>query len=147
MRKPTPVPAAPRGRAGRDADATVPVRTVFLKEGSSTSLHRHDEHVAWVHVIAGEITEERFRRDNEGGFIHEHRVLRCGQSMAAPADTLHRVSALVDTAFVITSACDCGRAREAEAHEVDIVSRLARTGCDLEWAARTAVGEPDPEDR
>ncbi len=142
---PSPVSISERrGRAGRDADATTPVRTVFLKGGATTTLHRHDEATAWIHVVSGEIVDERFRRDAEGGFVLERRVLRRGQSMAAPADTLHRVRALSDAAFVTTSACDCARAREASPHEVDTVRRLARTGADHEWATATAVGEPVP---
>lgn len=133
-----------RGRAGRDADATTPVRTVFLKGGAVTTLHRHEEPAAWIHVVAGEIVDERWSRDAEGGFVLERRVLRRGQSMAAPADTLHRIRARADAAFVTTSACDCARAHEADRHEVDTVLRLARNGVDREWASATAVGEPVP---
>lgn len=131
-------------RRRRDEDATTKVRTVFLKDGATTTLHRHDEAAAWIHVVSGEIVDERFRRDAEGGYVHERRVLRVGQSMAAPADTLHRVSASADAVFVTTSACDCARAKEARDHEVDVVRRLARTGADREWATATAVGEPVP---
>ncbi len=126
----------------RDADATRPVRTVFLKGGASTALHRHDEAASWLHVVSGEIVEERWSKDEEGGFVHEQRVLRRGQSMAAPGDVLHRVRAKEDAAFVTTSACDCGCAGEAAHHEVQAVLRLARTGEDREWAASTAVGTP-----
>lgn len=133
-----------RGRAGRDADATRPVRTVFLRAGDSTTLHRHEEAAAWIHVVSGDIVEERFSRDPEGGFVEERRVLRRGQSMAAPADMLHRVSALADAAFVTTSACDCGCAREAPRQEIEAVLRLARTGADRDWATTTAVGDPSP---
>lgn len=132
-------------RSRRDADATVPVRTVFLRGGASTTLHRHGEPAAWMHVVSGEIAEERWSPDSEGGFVYERRVLRCGQSMAAPADALHRVSALVDAAFVTTSACDCGCADEADPKDVEAVMRLARTGADREWAHRTAVGAPAPQ--
>ena len=128
--------------SGRDADSTRPVRTVFLRGGAVTALHRHKEEAAWVHVVAGEILEERWSRDPEGGFVHEQRVLRHGQSMAAPADALHRVSAREDAAFVISGTCDCGCAKEAAAHEVEAVQRLARTGDDREWATTTAVGGP-----
>lgn len=144
MRRPASTSSAPRGRAGRDADATRPVRTVFLKGGDTTTLHRHDEPAAWIHVVCGEIAEERWSPDAEGGFVHERRVLRRGQSMAAPGDALHRVSAVEDAAFVTTSACDCGCANEASHHEIDAVLRLARTGADVEWATTTAVGEPVP---
>ena len=132
------------GRSGRDADATTPVRTVFLGNGERTALHRHDEEAAWIHVLSGAIVEERWRADDEGGFVQEQRVLRAGQSMAAPVDGLHRVIALSDAAFVITSRCDCLRARQAEPREVAIMHRLARTGRDLDWAATTAVGDPVP---
>ena len=131
-------------RTGRDADATTPVRTVFLGSGVRTALHRHDEATAWIHVLAGAIVEERWRADDEGGFVQEQRVLRAGQSMAAPVDGLHRVIALSDATFVITSACDCLRARQAEPREVAVMQRLARTGPDLDWAATTAVGDPVP---
>ncbi|HEY8429576.1 MAG TPA: hypothetical protein VIL20_14430 [Sandaracinaceae bacterium] len=121
------------------------MRTVFLRGGASTTLHRHGEPAAWMHVVSGEIAEERWSPDSEGGFVYERRVLRCGQSMAAPADALHRVSALVDAAFVTTSACDCGCADEADPKDVEAVMRLARTGADREWAHRTAVGAPAPQ--
>lgn len=129
-------------RTGRDADVTTPVRTVFLEKGACTPLHRHQEHAAWIHVIAGEVVEERWRADDEGGFVRERRLLKTGQSMAAPGDALHRVSALSDAAYVITSSCDCLRAPEADPREVVVLHRLARTGSDLEWAATTAVGAP-----
>jgi quercetin dioxygenase-like cupin family protein len=132
------------GRTGRDADATTPVRTVFLSSAERTPLHRHAEEAAWIHVLSGAIVEERWRADDEGGFVQEQRVLRAGQSMAAPVDGLHRVIALSEAAFVITSACDCLRARQAEPREVAVMQRLARSGPDLEWAATTAVGEPVP---
>ncbi|UJR82187.1 Hypothetical protein I5071_42520 [Sandaracinus amylolyticus] len=133
-------------RASRDADATTPFRTTFLRRGQSSAVHRHDETAAWIHVVAGEVVEERWTRDAEGGFVHERRTLRCGQSMAAPADALHRVTAVDDAAFVTTCACDCARARAVPARELDAVTRLARCGEDREWATATAIGVASPRD-
>lgn len=130
--------------ASRDADSTAPVRTIFLRRGASSSVHRHGESAAWIHVVSGEIVEERWSPDPEGGFVHERRVLRRGQSMAAPADALHRVSALEDAAFVTTCACDCARAKAAPSSEIDAALLLSRSGDDREWASATAIGEPAP---
>lgn len=128
----------------RDADATAPVRTIFLRRGAASRIHTHGEDAAWIHVVSGAIVEERWARDAEGGFVHERRVLRRGQSMAAPADALHRVSALEDSAFVTTCACDCARAKGASASEIDTVIRLSRTGEDHSWASATVLGERAP---
>lgn len=131
-------------RAKRDADATVPVRTTFLQSGDASAVHEHDEHGAWLHVVTGEIVEERWTRDAEGGFMHERRVLRGGQSMAAPGDVLHRVRALGDAAFVTTCACGCMHASAAPPREVVAVQRLARPAVDHAWAIATVAGQPAP---
>jgi quercetin dioxygenase-like cupin family protein len=135
---------ATRTRSTRDSDSTAPVRTIFLRGGAASRIHRHDEAAAWIHVVSGSIVEERWRRDPEGGFVHERRVLRKGQSMAAPADALHRVSALEDAAFVTTCACDCARAKGASPSEIDTVIRLSRTGDDHMWATSTVLGADAP---
>ncbi len=120
------------------------MRTIFLPRGASSEIHRHEEHAAWFHVVSGEIIEERWTPDPEGGFIHEQRRLRSGQAMAAPADTLHRITAVDDAVFVNTCLCDCTRSPAAPTHEVDTVMMLSRTGIDRAWAASTALGEPAP---
>ena len=129
----------------RDADATTPVRTVFLPAGSSSSMHLHEDDAAWLHVVSGAIVDERWTRDAEGGFVHEQRRLAGGQSMAAPGGAVHRVRAIDDTAFVTTCACDCNRARPVAARDVNALLRLSRTGVDREWAQATALGEPSPD--
>jgi quercetin dioxygenase-like cupin family protein len=132
--------------ARRGVDDTMPVRTVFLRRGTSSAIHRHGEAAAWIHVVSGVIVEERWTRDAEGGFVHEVRRLEKGQSMAAPADALHRVTALEDdAAFVSTCTCHCGRARSAPAPEIEAVTKLSRRGEDRAWAASTVIGEPCPE--
>jgi len=133
-------PGTPRSRAARDADRTTPVRTIFLRRGASSVVHRHEEPAAWIHVVAGEILEERWTRGADGTLVHERRRLRRGQSMAAPADALHRVSALEDAAFVSTCVCDCTRSRPAPGVEIDAVG-LARTA--EPWA--TVHGAPAPD--
>lgn len=133
-----------RRASKRDADATTPVRTVFLAAGTTSSMHLHDEGAAWLHVVSGAIVDERWTRDAEGGFVHEHRRLSAGQSMAAPGGALHRVRAQDDAAFVTTCACDCSRARPVAARDADAVVRLSRTGVDAEWAQATALGAPSP---
>lgn len=133
-----------RTREGREVDSTTPVRTIFLRRGTASTLHQHDEPAAWFHVVAGEIVEERWTRDAEGGFLYEHRRLRKGQSMAAPADTLHRIAATDDATIISTCMCDCTRARQAAAPEIDAVMRLSRAGVDRDWAVATAIGVPAP---
>jgi hypothetical protein len=124
----------------RRADDTSPVRTIFLGAGRTSEIHRHEEPAAWVHVVMGEIIEERWTRDPEGGFVHEQRRLKKGQCMAAPADVLHRITAVDDAAFVSSYLCDCGRACSAEASEIDTVMRLSRSETDREWATATVPG-------
>jgi uncharacterized cupin superfamily protein len=131
-------------KRGREADCTTPMRTIFLKRQSSSAIHRHAEQAAWFHVVSGEIVEERWTPDSEGGFVHEERRLRTGQSMAAPADTLHCITALEDAVFVNTCLCDCTRSPAAPTHEVDTVIMLSRSGVDRDWATLTALGEPAP---
>lgn len=128
----------------RRGDDTAPVRTIFLGAGSSSAIHRHDESAAWLHVVMGEIVEERWTRDPEGGFVYERRMLRRGQSMAAPADVLHRVTAQQEAAFISTCWCDCCLARAADAEEIEAVMRLTREGGDREWALSTLNGDPTP---
>ena len=101
MRQSTP-------KRGREADATRPVKTVFLKRGVATPVHHHRDVTSWTHVVAGELLDERWRRDQHGQVVHEKRVLRKDQALAAPGETLHRVRALTDTAFVTSCAEDCG---------------------------------------
>jgi hypothetical protein len=132
-------------RSKRDADSTTPVRTTFLRRGDASPVHRHAEHATWVHVVSGTIVDERWTRDAEGGFVHERRVLEHGQSMAAPGDSLHRVHALGDAAFVTTCACGCVQADAIHPRELAVVRRLSRSGVDREWATATALGEPTPD--
>ena len=132
-------------RSKRDADSTTPVRTTFLRNGQASSVHKHVEHATWVHVVSGAIVDERWTQDAEGGFVHERRVLERGQSMAAAGESLHRVHALGDAAFVTTCACGCAQADAADPREVEVVRRLSRSGVDREWATSTALGEPTPD--
>ena len=120
------------------------MRTVFLRAGRSIQIHRHDDEAAWLHVVAGEIVDERWTRDREGGFVHERRHLRHGQSMAAPGGVAHSVQAVDDAAFVTTSHCDCRSAEPVPPHDVDAMLRLSRSGEDRDWAETTALGEPSP---
>jgi len=131
-------------KRGREADSTTPMRTIFLRGESASAIHRHDEQAAWFHVVSGVILEERWTPDAEGGFVHEMRRLHTGQSMAAPADTLHRITALEDAVFVNTCLCDCTRSTPAPTREIDTVIMLSRTGADREWATSTALGELAP---
>jgi hypothetical protein len=128
-------------RSDRDADRTRPVRTIFLRGGVVSALHRHEEETAWFHVVDGEIVEERWTRDNEGGFLQEHRRLKGGQSMAAPADALHRIAAREDAVIVSTCASDCACCHPASPGEILAVAKLARDGEDRAWAATTSVGD------
>ncbi|MBX3273769.1 MAG: hypothetical protein KF729_26125 [Sandaracinaceae bacterium] len=125
---------------GREAEATRPVRTVFLRRGEATTLHHHSERAAWTHVVAGEMIDERWHRGPDGELVHERRVLRAAQALAAPADSLHRVRALSDAAFVTTCAEDCGCAAPAGAH----AARAAQHARAQSTARVTAVGAPSP---
>ena len=127
-------------RSKRDADATVPVRTMFLRDGDASVVHDHSETSAWMHVVAGEIVEERWTRD-DAGFVHERRVLRGGQSMAARGDVLHRVRALGDAAVITTCACGCMHADGADPREVVAMHRLSRS---VDEKSVTLLGEPSP---
>jgi len=119
------------------------VRTVFLKRGESSAVHRHDEAAAWTHVVSGVLLEERWTRDAEGGFVHERHSRRRGQLIAAPGDALLRVTAIDDDAvFVTTSSCDCAHAEAAPRAEIAAVSRLSRADADRAWASATVVGAP-----
>jgi hypothetical protein len=131
-------------RRGREADSTTPMRTIFLGRQTSSAVHRHVEQAAWFHVVSGEIVEERWTPDPEGGFVYEQRRLRAGQVMAAPADTLHRIMALEDAVFVNSCHCDCTRSAAAPKREIDAVTTLCRTGVDHGWATTTALGAPAP---
>lgn len=129
-------------RVKRDDEATVPVRTTFLRRGQASPVHRHDEPAAWMHVIAGDVVEERWTHDPAGGFVHERRALRGGQAMAAPGDVLHRVRALGDAVLVTTCACGCLSADAVDRHALHVAQRAARA--DRAFATATAVGEPSP---
>ena len=131
-------------RSKRDADATAPVRTTFLRRGDESPVHEHDESAAWMHVVTGELVEERWTRHADGGFLHERRALRGGQSMAAPGGVLPRVRALGDTVFVTTCACGCMQAATADVGEIHEAQRRARSGVHHVWAMQTASGEPAP---
>lgn len=118
----------PSTEGGREAEATRPVKTVFLKRGASTTLHHHTEPTAWTRVVNGEMIDERWRRGDDGELAHERRVLRTDQALAAPADSLHRVRALRDTVFVTTCADGCGCARVADEAERRAASRAISRG-------------------
>jgi len=127
---------------GREADATRRVRTVFLKRGSSTTLHHHAESSAWMHVVSGAMVDERWHRTDTGKLVHERRVLRGNQALAAPVASLHRVHALQETAFVTTCADGCCGARGANRSEA-LAVRSATRRVDRS-AFITAVGERSP---
>ncbi|MCA9607474.1 MAG: hypothetical protein KC619_17830 [Myxococcales bacterium] len=129
----------PKAEGGREAEATRPVRTVFLKRGAITALHHHTDPSAWTRVVTGEMVDERWHRASDGRLVHETRLLRADQALAAPAD-LHRVRALEDTAFVTTCADDCGCAQAADASEAGAVRWASARG--HRSAAVTAVGTP-----
>lgn len=130
----------PRTEGGREAEATRPVRTVFLKRGATTALHHHTDPSAWTRVVAGQMVDERWHRADDGRLVHETRVLRADQALAAPADSLHRVRALEDTAFVTTCADGCGCAQAAGDGETHAVRWASARG--HRSAAITAVGVP-----
>lgn len=134
-------------RSRRDDD-TRPVRTVFLRRGESSAVHRHDEPAAWTHVVSGVLLEERWTRDSEGGFVHERHSRRGGQLVAAPGDALLRITAVDDDAVLVTtSRCDCAQAEPAPRAEIAAVTRLSRSDADRAWASATAVGAPCVHDR
>lgn len=133
-------------RSKRDADATTPVRTTFLGRGTESVVHEHVERAAWMHVLSGEIVEDRWTRHEEG-FVHERRALRAGQSMAAPGGVLHRVRALGDAVFVTTCSCGCLQADAADVREVRRAQRgtpSVDASIDAVWATPTATGAPSP---
>jgi quercetin dioxygenase-like cupin family protein len=132
-------------RSKRDADATAPVRTTFLAHGDESPVHAHTESGAWMHVLSGEVVEERWTRDEDGSFLHEQRALRGGQSMAAPGGVLHRVRAVGETVFVTTCACGCLQADAADAAEIHEAERRSRSGVHHVWATQTVPGEPSPD--
>jgi len=127
-------------KRGREADATRPVRTVFLERGAATDLHHHSEPTAWLHVVSGAMVDERWSRDADGRLVHERRVLRRDQALAARADSLHRVRALEDTAFVTTCADGCGCARIAD--DLEAREALFAESRGDETARVTSVGGP-----
>jgi hypothetical protein len=129
-------------RSKRDADATTPVRTTFLRGGDQSDVHEHGELVAWMHVLSGEIVEDRWTRQAAGAFVHERRALRGGQSMAAPGGVLHRVRALGDAVFVTTCACGCLSAEAADVREVKRAQRGAPAAVVAVWATQTVTGVP-----
>lgn len=131
-------------RAKRDADATAQVRTTFLRDGDETTVHEHAENVAWMHVVSGEIMEERWTPHEQGGFLHERRSLRGGQSMAAPGGVLHRVRAQGEAVFVTTCACGCMQASAAELGQIHDAQYHARSSVHHAWATQTVNGEPTP---
>ena len=108
----------PSSKGGREAEATRPVRTVFLRRGATTDLHRHAEPSAWTRVVSGRIVDERWHEGEDGALVREERVLRADQALAAPTGALHRVRALEDTAFVTSCSDECGCAQAADADEI-----------------------------
>lgn len=122
----------------READATRPVKTVFLRRGTATRVHHHQDEASWTHVVSGDLLDERWRRDERGQLVHEKRVLRERQVVAAPGQTLHRVLALTDVAFVTSCTEDCTCARHAT--EELLPDPAAQTHGDV-CAMITAVGE------
>lgn len=129
-------------KGGREAEATRPVRTVFLRRGAVTDLHRHDEPSAWTRVVSGRIVDERWHRAEGGNLVRDERVLRADQALAAPTGALHRVRALEDTAFVTSCSDECGCARPAALEEL-CAADVARAMSDRS-ATETAVGAPSP---
>lgn len=122
----------------RDAEATRPVKTVFLRRGTATRVHHHQDETSWTHVVAGDLLDERWRRDARGELVHEKRVLREQQVVAAPGHTLHRVLALTDVTFITSCAEDCACARHAT--EELLPDPTSQTHGDV-CAMITAVGE------
>jgi hypothetical protein len=130
-------------RSGRDADATVPVRTTFLKSGEASSVHAHGPTTLWTHVVSGELVEDRWSRRPGAGFVHERRALRAGQAMAAPGEALHCVRARLDTVFVSTCACGC---LAAEAVDPSWLQELRRSvPMELEVGSATVAGARAPD--
>lgn len=132
-------------RSKRDADATAQVRTTFLPGGSESAVHAHDEHTTWMHVVSGEVVEDRWTRHGADDFVHERRSLRGGQSMAAPGRVLHRVRALGDAVFITTCACGCAEAESADVAEIHAAQRRPRSGIHHAWSTQTIPGEPIAE--
>lgn len=132
----------PSSKGGREAEATRPVRTVFLRRGATTDLHRHAEPSAWTRVVSGRIVDERWHEGEDGALVREERVLRADQALAAPTGALHRVRALEDTAFVTSCSDECGCAQAADADESSAVE-VARAMADRS-AVETAVGVSAP---
>ena len=127
-------------KRGREADATRPVRTVFLERCAATDLHHHSEPNAWLHVVSGAIVDERWSRDEGGRLVHERRVLRRDQALAARSDSLHRVRALEDSVFVTTCVEDCAHARIAD--DLEAREALFAVSRGDETTRVTSVGVP-----
>lgn len=93
---------APNGPASAtlERDGSHETTVGFVPALGRAEVHGHGGSETWLHVIAGEVEEERWTKVGSD-WTYEARILRPGESSTLPADALHRVRAIAD-ATVLT---------------------------------------------
>jgi len=135
-------------RSLRLGDGEHHVVSAFWPRGTATPVHEH-EGDAWLHVLSGEVIEERWTRAEDGGWVYASLRLRAGDQSSLPPGAVHRLAARRDSSVIIAARRPC---TDATAHldpELHAVIRLSRT--DVAHAAAvqgppssTSVGVSSP---
>lgn len=68
--------------------------------GARSEVHGHDASETWTYVVAGEVDEERWTKNDLGEWTYEVRRVKAGDRSHLPAGALHRVKAATDASVV-----------------------------------------------
>lgn len=82
----------------RDADHETTLGS--WPKGARCEVHGHDKSETWTYVVAGEIDEERWIKDDAGEWTYEVRRIRSGERSHLSAGALHRIKAIGDASVV-----------------------------------------------
>lgn len=96
-------------KAGRgDSRATLiesadhQVAAVWWPRMTASALHGHGASATWLHVVTGELVEERWTLGRDGEWRYEVVRVRAGESSLLPSGSYHRVRARTDSSVIST---------------------------------------------
>ena len=115
--------------------------------GTAIEAHAH-EGEASLHVLAGELVEERWTPTEDGAYRYAQRTLRAGDEAQLPPGAFHRIAVRRPSSVLVASAAPCVACVRAEA-SLEALVRLSRSEAVHDGEPHTTtVGwrAPAPED-
>jgi quercetin dioxygenase-like cupin family protein len=119
------------------------VEAAWWPAGAAIEAHTHDVDTT-LHVLSGEIVEERWLQSDDDGWRYDPRRLRAGERSTLAAGEVHRIGVRRSASVLVSSSRACEACVRPQPR-LDALVRLSRT--ESAWSGppvTTCVGWPAP---